>query len=238
MRKKLINQLKTNWITLLFIMVELLLWFFILFIDSPFELHVIPFVSITLCLVYVLLNYKNNIDYKIMLIAFVFTLSADYFLTLTSTQTTLGTFLFFLSQLMFMLRLHFNKNKLSINSLIPYAVIFMMLSMIIFFALNTFDLLLLVSVLYYSFLLINTFYAWLKKDKYIMFAIALTLYVFADTMVGIKASDPYITFNPQSLLYFLSHISFNIIWFFYLPSQVLFALSVKFNHVNKGEQHV
>jgi hypothetical protein len=238
MRNRLLDTLKIHRKTLLFICVELILWFYILFIDSPFDLHIIPFLSIGLCFLYVLLNYKNDLDHKIMLIAFIFTLSADFFLTLTSTQTTLGTFLFFLSQLMFMLRLHMTNSHIKSQSLLPYAACFILISVLMLFFLKTFDLLLLVSILYYSFLLINTVYAWIRKDKYILFAIALTLYICADTMVGIKASGPYLSFNPQTLLYWLSNISFNIIWLFYLPSQVLFALSVKYNQLNKGDYHV
>jgi hypothetical protein len=234
MTNKILEKLNKHWLALSFITIEFILWMIILFVDLPFELHFDSYLAILICLIFVIIHFKDTFDYKIMLLAFIFTASADFFLTLLSTQQILGTFLFFLSQLMFMFRLHVTDAKVNYQALIPYAVGFVVISMSIVFFLQTYDLLLLVSVLYYAFLLINTFYAWKKKDKYILFAIALTLYLLADTMVGLKASSPYITFNPHTFFYWLTHISFNLIWLFYLPTQVLFALSIKYNKLQQG----
>lgn len=221
--------IKHKHIDMIFIAIELALYILILFANLNGWHRIISFMSIVICFVYVcLINKKNNMDYNIMRLAFVSTLTADYFLTLHSKEQILGTFLFFLSQLMFFFRIHLSYQRIKPKILSLYAFIFMFLLMIAFLMIRRIDLLLLVSLLYFTFLLLNMIFSWITHKKYIWFTLGLTLYVFADLMVAMHMADPYITFSDQSIMHYLTSTSINLIWLFYLPTQVFLALSAKY----------
>lgn len=222
--------IKHKYIDIIFIAIELVLYILILFADLNHWHRIISFMSIAFCFVYVaLINKKNDMDYNIMRLAFVATLAADYFLTLHSQEQILGTFLFFLSQLMFFFRIHLNYQKVKPRIILLYAIAFIFLLMITFLMIRRIDLLLLVSLLYFTFLLLNMIFSWITHKKYIWFTLGLTLYVFADLMVAMHMADPYITFSDQSIMHYLTSTSINLIWLFYLPTQVLFAISTKYH---------
>ena len=196
--------------------------------------RVVAFISILICFIYVVLNFKkNNHDDKIMLLAFIATLSADYFLTLHSKQVLLGTFLFFLSQVFFFLRIHLSNRKIDDNIMIIYIITYFISLLCLYLFIGYIDLLLIVSLLYYVCLCLNMIFAWISNHKILLFAIGLTLYVCADFMVGLKSSGPYVTFQEGSIFDILIHLPINLIWVFYLPTQVLFALST--THKNLKE---
>jgi len=211
---------------ILFLSIESMLYIFILFMDLGKYHRLIAFISILICFIYVVLNFKkNNHDDKIMLIAFIATLSADYFLTLHSKQVLLGTFLFFVSQVFFFLRIHLSNHKIDDKIIIVYTFTYFLCLILLYLIIGYIDLLLIVSLLYYVCLCLNMIYAWITKHKILLFAIGLTLYVCADFMVGLKSSGSYVTFAQGSIFDILIHFPINLIWVFYLPTQILFALS-------------
>ena len=75
----------------------------------------------------------------------------------------------------------------------------------------------LLAALYYSQLLSNTALAWSLGRKQRRFALGLTLFVGCDTCVGL-----FNTLPAASPLYPAVSVA---VWLFYLPSQVLIALS-------------
>ena len=76
----------------------------------------------------------------------------------------------------------------------------------------------LLAGLYFSQLLSNTVLAWRGKGRLQrLFAVGLTLFVGCDLCVGLFNLRP-----PNLVLYYLVSVG---MWFFYLPSQVLIALS-------------
>jgi hypothetical protein len=88
------------------------------------------------------------------------------------------------------------------------------------------DALALVSLCYYANLIINLIMAFLqfKQDK--LFPIALLLFLLCDTVIGLQvASGGYLPIAPGSALYQFLWMPINLAWLFYLPSQVLIALS-------------
>ena len=76
----------------------------------------------------------------------------------------------------------------------------------------------LLAGLYFSQLLSNTILAWTRRGRrWRLFALGLTLFVGCDVCVGLFNALP-----PGSPRYFAVSIG---MWLFYLPSQVLIALS-------------
>lgn len=224
-----------KWFTTSFIIIELFLWVSILFFDTHLPSGSLHYLSIIICAIYVLLTYQKTKDQTFLILAFSATLVADYFLTLQQTNQLLGTFFFFLVQVFYFIRL-FNlyKNRF----FLVYIFSFVFLAIIIYFITQTFDYLLLLSVLYFTILVCNMIFAFKKSKLILLFALALLLQIGADLFVAMHAGLVYIDLNQFQVFYLLLHLPINMIWLFYVPAQVLFALSGRFNHLEKGETHV
>ena len=82
------------------------------------------------------------------------------------------------------------------------------------------------SVLYYANILLNMVMAFIKFKKFPMLAIGFLLFILCDTVIGLQvASGGYLPIKPGSALYQFLWMPINLAWLFYLPSQVLIALS-------------
>lgn len=230
------NNFMKTWINnkkidISFISIEVILYILILFADLDGWHRFVSFMSIFVCFVYVLLIHKkNDMDYNIMRLAFIATLAADYFLTLHSEEQVLGTFLFFLSQVMFFFRIHLSYQRIKPKIIYLYTAVFSIFVLMFYLILESIDVLIIVSLLYFSFLLLNMIFSWMTHKRYILFTIGLTCYIAADLMVAMHMADPYITFATPSIFSYLTSTPINLIWLFYLPTQVLLALSTKYHH--------
>lgn len=88
------------------------------------------------------------------------------------------------------------------------------------------DALAIVSMLYYVNLLMNAVQAFCRFGKLRLFAVGLALFILCDTVIGLQvASGGYLPIAEGSLLHQVLFMGFNLSWFFYLPSQVLIALT-------------
>lgn len=88
------------------------------------------------------------------------------------------------------------------------------------------DALALVSVCYYVNLVMNMVEAFAKFRKLRLFAIGLVLFILCDTVIGLQvASEGYLPIGEDTLLHRILFVDFNLSWLFYLPSQVLIALT-------------
>ncbi len=68
-----------------------------------------------------------------------------------------------------------------------------------------------------------------------LFAIGLVLFLLCDTVIGLQvASGGYLPIGEGTLLYKIIFAPFHLSWFFYLPSQVLIALTAAFAPCVKG----
>ena len=91
------------------------------------------------------------------------------------------------------------------------------------------DLLAVISVCYYANLAVNILAAFGSFRKNSLLAVGLVLFLLCDTVVGLQvASDLYLPIAEESLLHRILFCGFNLAWFFYLPAQVLIALSCRF----------
>ena len=90
------------------------------------------------------------------------------------------------------------------------------------------DALALISVCYYANVILNIVAAFRQFRSKPIFPIALVLFLLCDRVIGLQvAAGGYLPIGEDSWLYRLIFMNFNLSWFFYLPSQVLIALSSK-----------
>ena len=90
------------------------------------------------------------------------------------------------------------------------------------------DPLALISVCYYANLIMNMVTAFTQWDKCKLLPIGFVLFILCDTIIGLQvASGGYLPIPKDSALYSFLFNGFNTSWMFYLPSQVLIALSAR-----------
>ena len=83
-----------------------------------------------------------------------------------------------------------------------------------------------VSVFYYAHLILNLIFAWTQLPHRALMAVGLTLFLCCDTVIGLAFLDGYLAVDKTSLIYRLIHPGFDLAWAFYLPSQMLLAISL------------
>jgi len=209
------------------LVLELILYIFILFLPSPFPSGVLHFASIILAALFVFFHKTKNKAILWLKIGFVFTLIADYFLTLQRTNQLGGTVFFLLAQVSYALILaYINPTKMKQSIWIRAILLSILFLVALFVVSGAFDALLIVALLYYGMLVSNAIIATLQFRLNPHLAIGLILYIGCDTLVGLSQSAAYITIAQTSIWYYLLHFPIDLVWFFYLPSQVFIALSV------------
>ena len=175
----------------------------------------IKYAGVVLCLGYVLLCASKGGD-RLVPIALALTAGADWFLLVRNDCYAAGIALFLCVQTVYFVRLrragadggYFLRSGLALGA--GLAV----------YALHMASPTNLLAALYFSQLVSNTLLAWtLKGRRWQTFALGLTLFVGCDVCVGLFNVLP-----PGSPRYFAVSIG---MWLFYLPSQVLIALSAR-----------
>ena len=88
------------------------------------------------------------------------------------------------------------------------------------------DALALISLAYYANLVMNIVVSFTLLHKNKLLPIGFVLFLLCDTVIGLQmASGVYLNIQEGSMLHNMIFVGFNLAWFFYLPSQVLIALS-------------
>lgn len=88
------------------------------------------------------------------------------------------------------------------------------------------DLLAVISMCYYANLIVSIFHSFSMFRKLPLFSVALVLFLLCDTVIGLQvAAGAYLQIPEDSLLHRVIFVDGNLAWAFYLPSQVLIALS-------------
>lgn len=216
--------MKKNTTTTLFIIIQTLL--FILTLTSSGTFFIIfAYSSIVLSFLFSLTFSSNHLIQTGLL----FTVIADFFLLiLTPRNQQLAMTSFTITQLFYYTYLLKSTNKKTVN-IITRAVITLTIEIITILILkDKFDYLSAISMFYYTNLVLNTIFAFIKIKTYPLIAFGLLLFLICDTLVGLQeATNVYITLSTSSILYKISHSSFNFVWFFYIPSQTLLSLNKK-----------
>lgn len=168
--------------------------------------------GILLCLAFAALCALRGGD-RLVPAALALTACADWFLLVRNDHYAAGVALFLCVQTVYLVRLRRNRAGSACRLRSGLALG----AGLAVYALDMASPLNLLAALYYSQLLSNTALAWSLGRKQRRFALGLTLFVGCDTCVGL-----FNTLPAASQLYPAVSVA---VWLFYLPSQVLIALS-------------
>lgn len=213
----------SRYLTLAFLLIELVLYYLILTTSGDL-LVVSSYSAIVLCFLFALINVKHYDP--LILFGLGFTVAADYFLVVcTPVQQLWGMLCFVVTQTLYAVRLH----KANPHKWILYLRI-VMIALVEFAAYlilkGKLDTLVVVSVCYYANLVVNIIAAFSSFRCNKLFSVALVLFLLCDTVIGLQvASGAYLPLAEGSFLHKIIFMDFFLSWFFYLPSQVLIALS-------------
>lgn len=189
-----------------FVLIQSLLYFVFLLLDLiNYNSTYIKYLSIVICFVYVCINRKT---YRIF--SMFFTLIADFFLLVINNYYEIGLLSFVVVQIIYCLYIKTFDNKYFFL-FIKLRLFFIFIGLIILAILNSLTLLNILVIIYFSNLMLNAIEVITCNKK--MFAIGLLLFVCCDINVGLHN------------IYFDNFLISYLMWFFYLPSQVLIVLA-------------
>lgn len=210
-------------LTILFLAAELILYGLILTTGGD-TLVWSSYSAIVLCFLYALsgVNRENGL----LVGGLFFTVLADFCLVVCSPIEQLWGMVFFLgTQTLYALHLH--RRRLIKATLIVRLVLTVVAEVICLIVLqDRTDPLAMVSLCYYANLIMNIVDAVVCRRQNKLLPIALVLFILCDTVIGLQvASAGYLPIGEDTLLHRILFMDFNLSWLFYLPSQVLIALS-------------
>lgn len=210
------GKCKLSELTAAFLAVEGILYVSFLHMDlTGYGGDTVPvkYVGILLCLAFALLGASRGGD-RLVPIALALTAGADWFLLVRNDYYPVGIALFLCVQTVYFLRLR----RAGAPAAWPLRSGLALGAGLAVYAAGMATPLNLLAALYFSQLLSNTVAAWTLKGKHWRrFALGLTLFVGCDACVGL--------YNAQVLNLMLHFVAGVGMWLFYLPSQVLIALS-------------
>lgn len=208
---------------LLFLAVELVLYYLILTAGGDL-LRWSSYIAIVLCFLYAAVHCRRS-NWQLVGGLF-FTVCADFCLVICQPIQQLWGMVFFLcAQTLYCRHLHHkNANKLMLTIrmfLIGTAIL------ICFIVLKKkTDALAVISICYYAHLIMNIVDATLGRKRSPLLPAAFILFILCDTVIGLQVmSSGYIPISQESILHKILFCNFNLSWLFYLPSQVLIAIS-------------
>ena len=218
---------------ILVLLVELFLYTLFLYFDfNDINIEIsnwLKYVGIIICFLTSLIPIfsKNSAKYQYFIpFSLFFTLVSDYLLLINTDKNLyiFGVVIFIIVQLSYFIYIEtLKKNKTSfLISLIFRIVLSSML--IIILSILQFNLLSIVSACYFVELLMNfiTSLSLIKINKFfLIFSIGLLLFIGCDISVGLTNLD---LFEGH-----IKNLVSNLMWIFYLPSQVLISFS---NYIN------
>ena len=173
----------------------------------------VKYAGILLCVLFALACALRGGD-RLIPLALALTAGADWFLLVRNESYAMGVALFLCVQTVYYLRLRRNGS----SGACPLRAGLALGLGLGLYALGLASPVNLMAALYFSQLLSNAALAWTRKGaRWRIFAAGLTLFVGCDLCVGL-----FNTLPNSSPLYPVVSVG---MWFFYLPSQVLIALS-------------
>ena len=205
-----------------FLIAESILYYFILTAGGQ-TLVITSYTSIVLCFLFALQGIKTR---PLMVAGLLCTVGADFCLVICSPIEQLWGMVFFLgAQTLYAIQLHKQqKNNIILLIRIILTVVAALVAVLVLK--ENLDALAMVSVCYYANLIMNMVAAFTQWHKNKMLPIGFVLFILCDTIIGLQvAAGGYLPIAEGSMLYSLIFNGFNTSWMFYLPSQVLIALS-------------
>lgn len=218
---KLSGQKWNTALTLAFLAVSLLLYYFILTAGGTLLLAT-SYAAIVLCFLFALSGWQNFW----IIGGLACTVGADFFLVVLSPIQQFWGMVFFLgAQSLYAAMLHRSRpGKVFLWLRITLTVVAEIVTVAILK--DATDPLAVISICYYVNLIFNIVMAFLQFKQYKLLAIGLVFFLLCDTVIGLQVmSGGYLPIPEDSLLHSIIFPPFNLAWMFYLPSQVLIALS-------------
>lgn len=209
-----------------FLLAELILY--ILIYTSPYVKEV-SYLSIIVVFLYALtfMGVKNK-SIRFLQLGLFTTLIADYFFVWLGSYKEAAMISFSVTQIAYgFVLLEYSKNK-KLEIFIRVIGSFFTIIVTGIVLKNNSDLLSLVSMFYYFNLILNAILSFIESPT-ILLKIGLVLFICCDTVIGLQGLTEYLPMTPESIIYKIIFIPFNLAWIFYLPSQVLIAYSM--NHI-------
>lgn len=191
---------------------------------------VVSFGSVVLAFIYSILVLTKNKDSVLTSIGLFFTVCSDIFLVVLNPRIQVLAMVFFsITQIAYFLRIiNLQKSqKLRLIHLVVrlVTIVIAIVATIIVLKEKT-DFLSLISLFYYANLVINLIFSFMMDEKNILFSIGLICFACCDLLIGFDImAGSYIELKEGTLFYFLANPGFNLAWVFYVPSQMLIALS-------------
>lgn len=169
--------------------------------------------------------------------ALCFTLVADFFLVLCTEQQRLWGMVFFLgAQTMYAVRLQMRRRNVPFL-IARVALIVVALAITVLVLKENTDALALISLCYYANMVTSIIEGFSQYRINKLFPVGLVLFLLCDTVIGLQMmASSYIPVADTSVLYDILYPGFNLAWFFYLPSQVLLAISGGCNRIINQEE--
>lgn len=239
------NKITKDKLTSRFICLELLLYLSFLILDILEIAHslsnILKYIAIWLCLIFVSLSYRKikNKNIVLMFLILLFTVTADTFL-LFSKHFELGVLAFIIVQILYSRKVKAackDGCKLYMVEILSITFIWNMLILVLK---NEIDLTPIIALAGLYFLLFtgNLIRIWYHaayqiknledekiKQQTIILAIGLSLFYLCDINVGLNfLQNGGISLN--NFINVLASAAGTLIWFFYLPSQVILTLQV------------
>ncbi|NLY46653.1 MAG: hypothetical protein GX053_11825 [Tissierella sp.] len=195
--------------------------------------NVIKFFAIIFCFVIsVISNPLNNQSKNIFLLqlGLIFTIMADYIFLIRNNNYILAVGLFSIVQIIYSLRYREGNEVERVMRFIILYLLMMILYKILNRSFIEIDFLIIIAIFYGICLISSVREAWLlyksdnKQNANKMILFGMILFLLCDLNLGLNYILNETTFmgNPPNLLKAISSIS---IWAYYLPSQLLLALS-------------
>lgn len=195
------------------------------------EIHdVVSFAVVVLSALFMLLCIQRSKSYILMQIGLICTIFADLFLVVIDPMIQLPAMVFFSgTQICYFLRIYFtttSKKEKLIHLILRASLIVIIQIITVIVLKEKTDALSLVSMFYYTNLVLNVIFAFVHFKKLPLFAIGLILFLLCDTIIGLDImAESYIT--GKALETFNSILTgLNWAWVFYVPSQALLGISL------------
>ena len=212
-----------------FILLEIIFVFLMNNVSGTFS--VFSYIYVTCAAVFCSLFREKTNDYIFVQLGLIGTMGADFFLVLLPKQERLPGMIFFAAvQIMYFLRLYTTDTNAKRKKI--HLILRITLSAVILaatFAVLGFgaDPVAVLSMFYYTNLVLNVIFAFIDFENTGVFALGLLCLMISDTVIGFHELDDYIGRDPvvMEVVNQIKRSKIDLIYGFYLPSVALIALS-------------
>ena len=221
-------------LSLVFVIIETALG---ILIQTPKSNNYIQYFAIVLACVFFSLFFEKSKSYLFTQIALICTVLADFFLVhLFPMQQLNGMIFFSLTQIAYFLRIYFEEQstkirKIHLTTRIIASIVVIVATFVVLG--KNADALAIISMFYYANLILNIVFAFINFKNAQILAIGLVLFAICDTFIGFANITPYMSLSESSLIYKILYSGINVAWLFYVPSQMLLAISLLPNKIKK-----